>query len=117
MPIGRMAVLISQYIRGKHVPGYETNNYKNGQKCIVVNAGTPLFTGRKKSQKLYRHHTGYPGGLKEYSFKHILEKNPERIMTDAVMGMLPKNSLRKQMIKDNLEIILGPWHNYGNILP
>jgi len=51
----------------------------------------PYFTGRKRCQKLYRHHTDYPGGLKEFTFKTVREKNPERILKDAVMGMLPKN--------------------------
>ena len=77
----------------------------------------PMFTGRKRQQKVYRHHTGYPGGLKENSFKDVLEKDPERILIDAVMGMLPKNSLRKQMIKQNLVIYREPFHKYGNILP
>lgn len=57
MPLGRMAVLISQYIRGKHKPGYESNNFKNADKCVVVNMGNPLLSGNKKSYKVYRHHT------------------------------------------------------------
>lgn len=94
MPIGRIAVLCSQYIRGKHKPGYERNNFKNADKCIVVNMGDPKFTGRKRQQKMYRHHTGYAGGLKEKTFKEMLEKSPEQILVKAVLGMLPKNSLR-----------------------
>ena len=70
----------------------------------------PLFTGRKRQQKIYRHHTGYPGGLKEFSFKQTLEKNPERILVEAVMGMLPKNTLRKDIIKKNLIMYRGPYH-------
>ena len=117
MPVGRMAVMIAEFIRGKHKPGYVQNNFVNGDKCIVVNMDDPMFTGRKRQQKVYRHHTGYPSGLKEFTFKTVLEKNPERILLEAVMGMLPKNSLRKEMIKENLVIYRGPWHNYGAILP
>jgi large subunit ribosomal protein L13 len=117
MPVGRMAVLISQYIRGKHKPGYEENNFKNGDKCVVVNMADPLMTGRKRQLKIYRHHTGFPGGLKEITFKEMREKDPERILERAVLGMLPKNSLREKMIKENLVMFKEPYHNYGNILP
>ena len=110
VPVGRMAVLISQYIRGKNKPTYVANQYQDGDKCVVVNMSDPLFTGRKRQQKIYRHHTGYPGGLKEYNFKTILEKNPERILHDAVMGMLPKNTLRKDIIKKNVIMFRGPYH-------
>jgi len=68
MPVGRMAVIISQAIRGKNKPTYSTLDYHNGDKCIVINMAEPYFTGRKKKQKVYRHHTGYPGGLKEYTY-------------------------------------------------
>lgn len=94
MPVGRMAVLISQFIRGKNKPTYHTRGYEDGDKCIVVNMADPLLTGRKREQKIYRHHTGFPGGLKEFTFKHVIENNPERVLEEAVMGMLPKNKLR-----------------------
>ena len=115
VPVGRMAVLISQYIRGKNKPTYVANQYQDGDKCVVVNMSDPLFTGRKRQQKIYRHHTGYPGGLKEYNFKTILEKNPERILHDAVMGMLPKNTLRKDIIKKNLIMFRGPYHTMQDV--
>lgn len=117
MPIGRIAVLISQYIRGKHRPGYETNNFKNADKCVVVNMANPMMTGNKKTQKVYRHHTGYSGGLKEIPFKQMLEKSPEQILIHAVLGMLPKNDLRHDMIKQNVIIYREPFHNMTNILP
>jgi large subunit ribosomal protein L13 len=110
VPVGRMAVLISQFIRGKNKPTYRANEYQDGDKCVIVNIADPLFTGRKRQQKIYRHHTGYPGGLKEYTFKTILEKNPERIINDAIMGMLPKNTLRKDIIKKNVITFRGPYH-------
>lgn len=80
MPLGRIAAACSQFMRGKHKPGYDPKSFENGDKCIVVNMSDPFMTGRKRQHKLYRHHTGYPGGLKEYTFKHVLETNPERIM-------------------------------------
>jgi len=64
---------------------------------------------------LYRHHTGYPGGLKEYTFKHILERNPRRILIDAVKGMLPRNKLRDVVIEKKLKIYEGAYHSYNNI--
>lgn len=66
---------------------------------------------------MYRHHTGYPGGLKEISFKDMLEKKPDQILIRALLGMLPKNDLRKQMIKQHLTLYTGAYHNYGRILP
>lgn len=102
MPVGRMAVLIAQFIRGKHRPGYMRNATGVNEKttnvfdtCIVVNIDDPFMTGRKMQQKLYRHHTGYPGGLKTFTYKHVRETKPERILTEAVMGMLPKNKNRE----------------------
>lgn len=72
-----MCSMISQFIRGKHKPGYEQKNYKNGDKCIVVNMKDPLLTGKKRQTMVYRHHTGYPGGLKEIPFKDLLAKRPD----------------------------------------
>ena len=109
-----MAESISQFIRGKHKPTYVTNNYHKGDKCIVVNMGQPLLTGRKCQLKKYRHHTGYPSGLKEFSYKEMLEKNPDRILVDAVKGMLPRNKLREPIINKNLKIFRGPYHTYHN---
>jgi large subunit ribosomal protein L13 len=71
----------------------------------------PFFTGRKRQQKVYRHHTGYPGGLKEITFKQVVEKRPERVLEEAVMGMLPKNKLRKDIIK-GLVMFREPYHTY-----
>jgi hypothetical protein len=77
----------------------------------------PLLTGRKRQQKIYRHHTGYPGGLKELTFDTVLEKNPKRILINSLLGMLPKNTLRKRMIEENVKIYTEPYHGFGNILP
>lgn len=117
IPLGRMCVMISTFIRGKHKPGYEQNNYKNADKCIVVNMKDPMLTGKKRQTKLYRHHTGYPGGLKEIPFKDMVERKPDQILVRTLLGMLPKNELRHQMIKENVIIYAEPYHNFGKILP
>lgn len=104
MPIGRIAVLVSKFIRGKHKPTYSPTNHKNGDPCIIVNMSDPYMTGRKRRQKVYRHHTGYPGGLVTHTFRHVLETKPNRILLDAIMGMLPKNKQRDMLITDNVHI-------------
>jgi len=76
MPLGRMAAQIAVFIRGKHKPTYSLNRFDLGDRVVVVNASNVLVTGKKKTQKLYRHHTGYPGGLKEILMKHLIEKDP-----------------------------------------
>mmetsp|Transcript_1539 Transcript_1539/g.2714 ORF Transcript_1539/g.2714 Transcript_1539/m.2714 type:complete len:149 (+) Transcript_1539:660-1106(+) len=83
-------------------------------KIVVVNMGDPLFTGRKRQQKLYRHHTGYPGGLKTFSFKEVMMKNPDRVLHEAIMGMLPKHHVdkRKELIEKNVVTFMGNWHDY-----
>lgn len=122
MPVGRMAVMIAQYIRGKHLPGYKSNATGLSEKtrnsvdiCIVVNMGDPYMTGRKMQQKLYRHHTGYPGGLKTFSYKFVREHTPERILEEAVLGMLPKNKLRHDILKKSLVMFRGQYHNYHHV--
>lgn len=115
MPVGRMAVLIAQFLRGKHRPGYQKNGFMQTDKCIVVNVADPFMTGRKRQQKVYRHHTGYPGGLKEFSFKDVVAKRPERVIEEAVYGMLPKNSLRKEIMKKGLVLIREPYHNWQHV--
>jgi len=67
--------MIAVFVRGKHKPTYAPNRYDLGDKCVVVNAGKVKTTGNKKDQKLYRHHTGYPGGLKEVLMKHLIDKD------------------------------------------
>lgn len=76
MPLGRMAEKIATFIRGKHKPGYAYNRFDMGDKCVVVNASKVKVTGKKMYQKLYRHHTGYPGGLKEILMKDLVQRDP-----------------------------------------
>lgn len=116
-PLGRMAEKISKLIRGKHKPTYLQNSIKDGDKCVVVNMDDPYVTGRKRETLLYRHHTGYPGGLKEITFKDMLARKPEQILIRTLLGMMPKNDLSRQAIKQNVIIYREPWHNMGKILP
>jgi large subunit ribosomal protein L13 len=110
MTLGRMAARIAVLIRGKHKPIYEDRRYDLGDKVVVVNAGNPKVTGKKRQQKLYRHHTGYPSGLREYTMKEVLEKRPEEVVFRAVKGMIPNNRIRKQILEENLKIYAGPYH-------
>ena len=106
--LGRLASEIAKVLRGKNKPEY-TPHVDVGDHVIVVNAEKVALTGNKPEQKVYRHHTGYPGGLKEVKFKNMIEKRPERVIEIAVKGMLPKNSLGRQMYK-KLVVYKGPKH-------
>jgi large subunit ribosomal protein L13 len=73
----------------------------------------PLFTGRKRLQKVYRYHTGYAGGLHEITFKQMLEREPDKILKHAIIGMLPKNSLRKEIVERNVITVFEQYHNFS----
>ncbi|KAJ1960076.1 54S ribosomal protein L23, mitochondrial [Dipsacomyces acuminosporus] len=92
--LGRLGSQIAQTLMGKHKPIYDPAS-DCGDYVVVVNAKHIQVTGRKREQKLYRHHTQFMGGLKEIPFERMQEKNPEKIIEKAVSGMLPKNRLRK----------------------
>lgn len=97
--LGRLASYVAKLLRGKHKPMF-TPNMDTGDNVIVINAGKVKLTGRKRGKKVYYHHTGFPGGIKERSAEHILDgKYPERVMSKAVERMLPKDSplARRQM--------------------
>jgi large subunit ribosomal protein L13 len=107
--VGRLASLIALRLRGKHKPTY-TPHVDCGDNVIVVNAEKVVLTGRKVQQKVYRHHTGYIGGIKERSAKFILEgKFPERIVEKAVERMLPRGPLGRRQF-GNLRVYKGPEH-------
>lgn len=108
--LGRLASQVASILRGKNKPTY-TPHVDTGDFVIVVNAEKVAVTGKKMDQKMYRHHTGYPGGLKEMTYKQMLEKKPEDIIAQAVKGMLPKNSLGRQMFK-KLKVYSGSEHNH-----
>jgi large subunit ribosomal protein L13 len=107
--VGRLASIIALRLRGKHKPSF-TPHVDDGDNVIVINAAKVVFTGRKRDQKMYYHHTGYIGGIKERSAKSIFEgRFPERIVEKAVERMLPRGPLgRKQL--DNLRVYPGAEH-------
>ena len=96
--LGRLATEVARLLRGKHKPTF-TPFLDTGDYVIVINASKMVFTGNKLDQKKYRHHTGYPGGLKEVDYRTLMAKNPEKALELAVKGMLPKNSLGRQMFR------------------
>lgn len=106
--LGRLASEIARRLRGKHKPIY-TPYVDAGDFVIVVNAGKVSLTGKKMSDKIYYHHSGYPGGLRETSAGKMLQDNPEKVLLFAVRGMLPKNSLGRKMLK-KLKIYTGNDH-------
>ena len=107
--VGRLASLIALRLRGKHKPTF-TAHMDCGDNVIVINADKIVLTGRKRDQKVYYHHTGYPGGIKERSAKAILEgKFPERIVEKAVERMLPRGPLGRQQLR-NLRVYKGATH-------
>ena len=107
--VGRLASLVAMRLRGKHKPTF-TPHMDDGDHVVVVNADQVVLTGRKREQKVYYHHTGYPGGIKERSAKFILEgRFPERVLEKAVERMLPRGPLgRKQL--SNLRVYKGGEH-------
>ena len=96
--LGRLASLIAKYLRGKHKPSY-TPHMDMGDNVIVVNAEKVELTGKKREDKTYYWHTGYPGGIKSQNFNDLISSFPDRIITSAVKGMLPKNKLSNSVIK------------------
>lgn len=107
-PLGRVASEAAKLLRGKHKPTY-TPNLDNGDHVIILNCNDIVLTGHKLDQKIYRHHSGYIGGMKETTAKEMLAKSPEKMMMLAIKGMLPKNSLGRQMLK-KVRIYAGSEH-------
>jgi large subunit ribosomal protein L13 len=95
---GRLASEVAQILIGKHKPTYEPYLDK-GDKVVILNADKIVFTGKKKDQKVYRHHTMHPGGLKEVPAVKMLAEKPEEVIERAVARMLPKNSMREARLK------------------
>lgn len=106
--LGRLATEIARVLRGKHKPTY-TPHMDTGDFVIVINADKVAVTGRKASQKLYRRHSGRPGGMKVETFAHLQQRLPERIIEQAVKGMLPKNALGRQLFT-KLKVYRGAEH-------
>ena len=106
--LGRVATEAARLLRGKHKPTF-TPNVDTGDHVIILNVKDAVLTGKKLDQKIYRHHSGYIGGMKEISARDLLNKNPEKMMMLAVKGMLPHNSLGRQMLK-KLRVYAGAEH-------
>lgn len=106
--LGRLATQIADALRGKRKPEY-TPHVDTGDFVIVVNAEKIAVTGNKMTEKMYRRHTGYPGGLKERTLAEMLEQRPEEVIRKAVKGMLPRNRLARRQIT-KLKVYAGPNH-------
>jgi large subunit ribosomal protein L13 len=106
--LGRIASKAAKILMGKHKPSY-TPYIDTGDHVIVVNAAKVKLTGNKEEQKLYRRHSGYPGGLTETSARKVRAARPTRMVEEAVQGMLPKSKMGKQMYR-KLQVYAGPTH-------
>ena len=106
--IGRVATEVAKLLRGKHKPTY-TPTIDTGDHVIVINCKDAVLTGKKLDQKMYRHHSGYIGGMKETSARVMMETTPEKAMMLAIKGMLPHTKLGRQMIK-KLRVYAGSEH-------
>lgn len=109
--LGRLATEIARRLRGKHKAEY-TPHVDTGDYIVVINADKVAVTGNKMKNKLYHHHTGYPGGLKTVSFEKLQATKPEMIIEKAVKGMLPKNPLGRDMFR-KLKVYAGSEHNHA----
>ena len=109
--LGRAATEIARVLRGKHKPIY-TPSVDTGDFVIVLNADKVKLTGNKMADKMYHHHTGYPGGIRSINAEKLLEKRPEDLIKKAVKGMLPKNKLGRQMFR-KLKVYAGGEHNHA----
>lgn len=106
--LGRLATTVASYLRGKHKAEF-TTHVDTGDFIIIINAEKIAVTGRKFKEKKYYRHSGYPGGLKTHTFEKLQEKNPTKIIEIAVKGMLPKNSLGREMYR-KLKVYAGSNH-------
>jgi large subunit ribosomal protein L13 len=109
--LGRLATEIARLLRGKNKPQY-TPHVDTGDFVVVVNAEKVVVTGRKAEQKVYRRHSGYPGGLKTTTYAQMLERRPTEILRKAVKGMMPKTRLARQQLR-KLKIYAGPEHPHA----
>jgi large subunit ribosomal protein L13 len=106
--LGRLATEVANILRGKNKPTY-TPNMDTGDFVVIVNADKIVVTGNKANQKLYRRHSGRPGGMKTETFAELQNRIPERIVEKAVKGMLPKNALGRKLFT-KLKVYAGPEH-------
>ena len=110
MTLGRLASQVAAVLRGKNKPIF-TPNCDTGDHVIVINASKVMLSGKKLDQKFYYHHSGYPGGLKETAYRKLMAEKPEFAVKHAIVGMLPKGPLGRQMAK-KLRVYAGPEHEH-----
>jgi len=115
LPLGRLASEVARVLRGKHKPTFAPH-MDMGDYVVVVNAAQVVVTGAKAEQKTYFAHSGYPGGISSQSFTEMLATHPERVIENAVRGMLPKNRLGRRMFK-KLKVYGGPDHPHMGQAP
>ena len=113
--LGRLASQVANVLRGKHKPIY-TPHVDTGDYVIIVNADKAVLTGKKLDQKIYYHHSGFPGGLSETRCRDLMADKPEFALKKAITGMLPKGPLGRQMAK-KLRVYAGPEHEYESRKP
>ena len=110
--LGRISTDIAQLLMGKNKTNFSPN-LDCGDYVVVTNAAQVVVTGNKSADKLYRHHTGYPGGFREYTYAQVQAKDPNKIIANSVKGMLPKNKLRAPRMK-RLKVFVNDKHPYSN---
>ena len=113
--LGRFASEVARILRGKHKPTYSPH-LDVGDHVIVVNASKVVVTGKKAEQKQYYRHSGHPGGLKSVSFAKLMQRRPEKVLEHAIKGMLPHNSLGRQMFR-KLRVYAGAEHGHESQKP
>lgn len=114
-PLGRVATQIAKHLIGKYKPTY-TAHIDGGDYVVVINAANTVVTGNKETGKIYYRHSGFPGGIKDATLAEVREKHPERIITAAVKGMLPKNKLAAERMK-RLRVFPGAEHTHAAQTP
>jgi len=114
-PLGRVATAVAKYLIGKYKPTY-TPHIDNGDYVVVINAANVVVTGAKETDKKYYRHSGFPGGISEKNLGQMREKFPERIIEEAVKGMIPHNKLAAERLK-RLRIFAGDEHTHGAQTP
>ncbi len=114
-PLGRVAAKVASILRGKNKPTY-TPSQETGDYVIVINADKVALTGRKRQNKMYYHHTGFPGGLKDYTYEELLGRNPVAPLEIAIRGMLPKGPLGRKLFR-NVKVYAGESHPHTAQMP
>lgn len=114
-PLGRVSTLVAKYLIGKYKPTY-TPHVDGGDYVVVINAAKAVVTGAKETDKKYYHHSGYPGGISDMSLSELRTKFPERIIEEAVKGMVPRNKLATERLK-RLRVFAGSEHTHAPQTP